>query len=77
MPFRITAHARQRMRRRHISESVVREVYEEPHDRYEDAPEHGPDREVRWRAYDGQIVEIVVDLTDGSVVSAWITRVGR
>ena len=27
--------------------------------------------------HDGQIVEIVVDLTDGSVVSAWITRVGR
>ncbi len=35
------------MRQRHIPESVVAEVYEDPDDKYEDAPEHGPDREVR------------------------------
>ena len=77
MPFRISGYARHRMRRRHIPESVVIEVYEDPDDRYEDAPEHGPDREVRWRRYNGRVVEIVVDLTDGTVVTVWSTRVDR
>ena len=31
-----------------------------------------PDREIRTRRYHGQVIEIVVDLTDGSVVSAWV-----
>ena len=34
-----------------------------------------PEREIRWRVYDLQRVEIVVDLIDGSVVSVWITQV--
>jgi len=38
-----------------------------------------PDREVRWRRYDDQIVEVVIDTTDDTtddtIVSAWITRV--
>lgn len=29
------------------------------------------------RRYDDQVVEIVVDLQDGSVVSAWITQVNE
>jgi len=28
-----------------------------------------------WRVYDAQRVEIVVDLTDDTIVSAWITQV--
>ena len=36
---------------------------------------HAPDREVRWRRYDAQVVEIVVDLIGDTIVSAWITRV--
>ena len=36
---------------------------------------HAPDREVRWRRYDAQVVEIVVDLIDDTIASAWITRV--
>lgn len=75
MPFRISSYARKRMRQRHIPEEIVREVYDDPDDSYEDTPKHGPDRAVRWRRYDDQVVEIVVDLTDGSVVSVWITRV--
>jgi hypothetical protein len=44
---------------------------------YEDAAEHGPDREIRWRVYDAQRVEIVVDLVDDTIVSVWITQVNR
>jgi hypothetical protein len=36
---------------------------------------HVPDREVRWRRHDDQIVEVVIDMTDDTIVSAWITRV--
>ena len=30
-----------------------------------------PDREVRSRVYDDQVIEIVVDLTDDAIVSTW------
>lgn len=73
--MRISGYARSKMRKRHIPEPVVRQVYDDPDDTYLDAPKHGPDREVRWRQYDDQRVEVVVDLTDGSVVSVWATRV--
>lgn len=72
MAFRITRHARKRMRRRHIPEPLVRDTYEDPDYR---EPTALRDREIRWRVYDGQKVEIVVDLADGSVVSVWITQV--
>jgi hypothetical protein len=36
-----------------------------------------PDREIRWRVYDAQRVEIVVDLVDDTIVSVWITQVNR
>ena len=65
------------MRQRHIPEPVVVEVYEDPDGSLLSAAEHGPDRQVRWRRCDDQIVEIVVDLLDGSVVSAWITLVNE
>jgi len=32
-------------------------------------------REIRWRRYDDQVVEVVVDPGDDTIVSAWITRV--
>jgi hypothetical protein len=51
------------MRQRRIPEFVVSRAW--------------PDREIRWRGYDAQRVEIVVDLTDGTIVSAWITRVNQ
>ena len=41
------------------------------------AAEHGPDRQVRWRRHDDQVVEIVVDLLDGSVVSACVDHAGE
>ena len=65
------------MRQRHIPEAVVVEVYEDPNGSFLSAAAHGPDRQVRWRRYDDQVVEIVVDLLDGSVVSAWITQVNE
>ena len=49
----------------------------EPDGAYEDAAQHGPDREIRWRGYDAQRVEIVVDLVDDTIVSVWITQVNR
>ena len=65
------------MRQRHIPEAVVAEVYDDPDGTFASEPLHGPDRQVRWRRYDDQVVEIVVDLLDGSVVSAWITEVNQ
>ncbi len=47
----------------------------EPDGIYPSGVRHAPDREVRWRRYDDQVVEIVVDLIDDTIVSAWITRV--
>jgi hypothetical protein len=77
LPPRITGYTRAKMRRRHIPEFVVLDVYGEPDGAYEDAAEHGPDREIRWRVYDAQRVEIVVDLVDDTIVSVWITQVNR
>ena len=77
LPPRITGYTRAKMRRRHIPEFVVLDLHGEPDGAYEDAAQHGPDREVRWRRYDGQVVKVVVDLADGSHVSVWITQVNR
>jgi hypothetical protein len=74
MAFRISGYARKRMHQRHVPEDLVTETYEDPDGT---DPTHDPDREVRWRMYDGQRIEIVIDLIDGSVVSVWITRVSR
>jgi hypothetical protein len=60
-----------------VPEHVVWQVYHDPNGVYRSPERHGPDRQVRWRTHDDQVVKIVVDLTDGSVVSVWITRQGR
>jgi hypothetical protein len=54
---------------------VVLQVYDDPDGVYPSGVRHAPDREVRWRRHDDQVVEIVVDLIDDTIVSAWITRV--
>lgn len=72
---RITDYARNRMRQRRIPEEVVLRVYDDPDGVHQSSARHAPDREVRWRRYDDQVVEIVVDLIDDTIVSAWITRV--
>ena len=78
MRFRISAYARRRMRQRHVPEQLVSETHGDPDGVYPSPIErHGPDREVRWRRYDDQVVEVVVDLADGSVVTVWVTRVER
>jgi hypothetical protein len=69
---RISGYARKRMKQRHIPEEIVRQVFSDPDG--SGFLEH-PDRELRWRVYDRQRVELVVDLIDGSVVTVWITRV--
>ncbi len=74
---RLTDYTRNRMRRRHIPEAVVFHVYRDPDGTYPSPLQHGPDREVRWRRYHDQVVEIVVDLSDDTIVSAWITRVSE
>lgn len=73
--MRISGYARHRMRQRHIPEAVVLAVFDDPDGSYLSTSVHGPDRQVRWRRYDDQVVEVVVDLIDESVVSAWITQV--
>lgn len=75
--MRISGYARHRMRQRRIPEAVVAQVYDDPDGSFLSAAVHGPDRQVRWRRYDDQVVEIAVDLLDGSVVSAWITQVNE
>ncbi len=65
------------MRQRDIPEAVVMEAYEDPDGSSVSDSSHGPDRQVRWRRYDDQVVEIAVDFLDGSVVSAWITQVNE
>jgi len=73
--LRITDYTRNRMRQRRIPEEVVLQVHDDPDGVYPSGVRHAPDREVRWRRYDDQVVEIVVDVIDDTVVSAWITRV--
>ncbi len=63
------------MRQRHIPERLVRQVFDEPDGVEPQWDGTTPDREIRWRVYDAQRVEIVVDLTDDTIVSAWITQV--
>ena len=72
---RITDYTRNRMRQRRIPEEVVMQVCDDPDGVHPSGVRHAPDREVRWRRYDDQVVEIVVDLIDDTIVSAWITRV--
>lgn len=48
---------------------------DDPDDSYSSPEHHRLDREVRWRRYDGQVVKVVVDLADGSIVSVWTTQV--
>jgi len=63
------------MRVRHVPEAVVHEVCEDPDGSYSSHERHGPNREVRWRRYDGVVIKVVVDLTDDSIVSVWTTQV--
>jgi hypothetical protein len=65
------------MRARPVPEEAVREVCQGPNDSCSSPEGHGPDREIRWRVYDAQRVEIVVDLVDDTIVSVWITQVNR
>jgi hypothetical protein len=58
-----------------VDREVVLQVYDDPDGVYPSGVRYVPDREVRWRRYDDQVVEIVVDLIDDTIVSAWITRV--
>ena len=69
---RLTRHARARARQRGIALDVIVAVYLDP-DEIRPSPA-APDREIRSRLYDRLMVEIVVDLIDGSVVSAWLRR---
>jgi hypothetical protein len=66
--FRLTRHARKRARARHIPVEIIAAVYADPDGV---RPSGLPDREVRSRRYDWQVIEVVVDVVDGSVVSVW------
>ncbi len=63
------------MRLRRIPIAVALETYRDPDGTLPGQPEGRGSREIRWRRYDQQVVEIVVDTSDGAIVSAWITRV--
>ncbi len=60
------------MRQRRIPEFVVLQVFNEPDGVELNESGAWPDREIRWPVYDAQRVEIVVDLTDDTIVSARI-----
>ena len=63
------------MRQRRIPIVVALETYRDPDGTLPGQSEGRESREIRWRRYDQQVVEIVVDTSDGAIVSAWITRV--
>lgn len=63
------------MRQRRIPIGVALETYRDPDGTRLGQPDGRGGREIRWRRYDQQVVEIVVDLSDGAIISAWITRV--
>jgi hypothetical protein len=71
----ITEYTRNRMRQLRIPEDLVLQVFDDPDGAHPSDIRHAPDREIHWRRYDDQVVEIVVDLIDDTIVSAWITRV--
>ena len=48
--------------------AVLAEVYADPDDAQ---PAGLPDRALRSRLYDRQVIVVVVDLVDGAVVSVW------
>jgi hypothetical protein len=77
MAPRLSPYLRTRMRQRRIPEFIVLQVFDEPDGVELDVSAIWPDREIRWRVYDAQRVEVVVDLTDETIVSAWITRVNQ
>ncbi len=72
-PSGFTEHARRRARLRHIPPTIIEQVYGDPD--YRRPSERASDREVSGRAYDDLVIEIVVDVVDGSVVTVWATRV--
>jgi hypothetical protein len=69
MSVRLTRHARDRARQRRIPLALALEVYADPDDVR--PSKTSPGREIRRRAYDDQVIEIVVDLVDGAIVSVW------
>lgn len=73
MAIRLTRHARRRARQRGIPVDLIEEVYRDPDIRRPSRA--GQDREIRSRRYHRQVVEIVVDLSDGSVVTVWARAV--
>ncbi len=69
MLVRLTRHARIRARQRRIPLSVIEEIHRDPE--WTRPSRTDQSREIRSRRYSDQVIEIVVDLTDGSVVSVW------
>ena len=74
MPFRdlVTPHAARQARRRNISLVAMEAIYADPDDVRPSS--HDPHREIRGRWFAGSRVEIVVDMIDGRVVTAWRKR---
>jgi len=69
MPVRLTRHALTRARQRRIPLSMIEETHRDPDLTRPSRTDQS--REIRSRRYSDQVIEIVVDLTDESVVSVW------
>ena len=70
LDLRLTRHARVQARRRGVPLDVVSAVYQDP-DGIRPSTTL-PDREVRWRLVGDLVVEVVVDMTDGWIVTVWV-----
>ena len=75
MAVRLTRHARLRARQREIPIELIEQVHDDP-DLVRPSTRN-PDREIRSRVYHGHVIEVVVDIVDGKIVSVWHKSVPR
>ena len=72
MAKRLTRHAIDRARQRHIPLEVIEEVCDDPDSVRPSGRRLA--REIRSRTYGDEVIEVVVDTTDGTVVTVWRRR---
>jgi hypothetical protein len=72
MAMRLTRHAIDRARQRHIPLEVIQEVCDDPDTVRPSGRALG--REIRTRTCGDETIEVVIDTTDGTVVTVWHRR---
>jgi len=68
-PVLLTSHAIREAKRERIPVTMIARTYDDPDTRGDSS--HDPDREIRTRWFGDQGVCVVVDRSDGRVVTVW------